>query len=68
MARMKLEAVARPHDPAPASSAARRTSRPDAPSTQDDARGGELFRGLAYGVPIGLAMWLFLAALLWRFA
>ncbi len=66
MAPFKLEAIARRHQPASLPRTVRRPVRLIAPLPPEDARAGQLFRGLLYGVPIGLAMWLFLALLLWR--
>lgn len=68
MAPFELEATWRHHNAALAVRDARRFEREEIPAGSDDARASALFRGLVYGVPIGLAMWLFLALLLWRLA
>lgn len=67
MAHLKLDPIVR-SKPAPAAGTALRSGRGNPPISPDDVRAGALFRGLLYGVPIGLVMWLLLAFLLWRFA
>lgn len=68
MAPFKLEPIARRHQAAALPRTDRRPVPLIAPAPPEDARVGQLFRGLAFGMPIGVAMWLFLALLLWRMA
>ena len=68
MTSFKLEAVARRHQTSPAIRSARRSARGFAVQVPADPRSSSLFRGLLYGTPIGLAMWLMLGALVWRIA
>ena len=62
----KIEPIARRHHAPVLPHTDRRPGRSIVPLPPEDARAGQLFRGLLYGVPLGLVMWLFLALLLWR--
>lgn len=68
MAPFKLDGIAHRHHAAPLAHTARRLTPRHEHRPPEDARAGELFRGLLYGLPMGLALWLFLAFLLWRVA
>ena len=57
------------HDPVPRARSmhdSRRDHRSPRPAVEP--RAGQLLRGLVFGLPIGLTMWLILMLLVWRLA
>ncbi len=68
MAPLRVQAAARRHEAVLAYDRMRGRSR--RPVSRDlpelDSRTRQLARGLMYGMPLGIALWLLLALLIWR--